>query len=67
MHSREKIWIITALLLTAMDVLLPYTLFRKEASWVFWIVLTTVVLAGGIAYTASWNDPTTGKGRGDDR
>ncbi len=67
MHAREKIWIIAAMLLTAVDVLLPYTYFRKEGSWVFWIALTVVVLAGGIAYTASWNDPVNGRNRGNDR
>ncbi|MFP4481780.1 MAG: hypothetical protein ACLFN0_03180 [Thermovirgaceae bacterium] len=67
MHVREKIWILAALLLTTVDILLPYTIFRKEGSWLFWIVLSAVVLAGGIAYTASWSDPDTRNDRGNTR
>jgi 1,4-dihydroxy-2-naphthoate octaprenyltransferase len=62
-NVREKTLILIAAVLVAVDVVLPYTIFRKEGAWTFWIILTALVLAGGIAYTSSWKDITTGSGR----
>jgi len=63
-HVREKTWILVAAILVAVDVILPYTVFRQEGAWTFWIIITALVLAGGVAYTSSWKDITTGSGRG---
>jgi len=63
-HVREKTWILVAAILVAVDVILPYTVFRQEGAWSFWIIITALVLAGGVAYTSSWKDRTTGSGRG---
>ncbi len=64
MPVQERVWILSAALLTAADIILPYMVFEKSGAWTFWTVLTAIVLAGGIFYTMSWKDPVTeAKGR----
>ncbi|HAA47423.1 MAG TPA: hypothetical protein DCE03_02905 [Synergistaceae bacterium] len=57
MSVQERVWILSAVLLTALNIILPYTIFEKAGAWAFWTILTAIVLAEGIFYTKSWKDP----------
>ncbi|HPD98418.1 MAG TPA: hypothetical protein PLP89_08850 [Synergistales bacterium] len=59
MNSREKIWVIFALVYGTANIAIPFTFLREVASlggaFMFWNVITLAVLLAGAWVTSSWS------------
>lgn len=64
MKKREKIWIIFALFYSVINIAVPF-LFLKDAgsfggAFLFWNLLTGMVLIAGLWITSGWNKTAAG-------
>lgn len=63
MNSKEIIWVVFALLVIILDIAVPYTVLKDVSKfsgpYLYWAVLTLVVIVAGWIYISRWKTDVT--------